>query len=203
MYDGDPRKHLSRAKELLSDQADLKYSNLRYAALDLRLAIETTVQEELTAWYIDFSDKFSGLWSIPDFAKEIRRQNTDFDLKARLTPIVLKQRKQIVDYRGMDLGWLAKRHGLLSDHLHHLNRYDSKKGSQNRADDLRKLLDSVIGELEKLLKYPRQGIQFHDQDERFFQDILLKRRPVEEFEKHIEHGFLKSVSIKNAEHRPD
>jgi hypothetical protein len=207
LYDGDPRKHLTRAKDLLAGEAEasVRYPRLRYIALDLRLAIETTLQEELTASYSEFSSDFAGLWRAPDFAAEIRRQAPGFDLRSRLTPIVLRvgKRKRITDYRPIDLKELSKLHGQLSDHLHHLNRYDGKKGATDRAGNLRDVIDRTSSELTALLKYPRMGLQFHSSDQQFFEDVLAEKRPIEDFERHVAMGRLKNFTLKTPAHHPD
>jgi len=202
LYDADPRKHLARMQLLLSAGRASDYIHLRYAALDVRLSIETTLQEELTASYSTFSDDFRAIWRTRHFEKVIRSQKPDFDLKNSVTPLVILKRKQIADYEAIDLTRLSDLHHELSDHLHHLNRYDYAKGSEDRASLLFTLIESTASYLAKLLKYPRIGVEFHGADETFFQSVVKKERSLEDFKQHIMAGRLKEVTLKSAQHQP-
>jgi len=200
MYDANPRRHLARAKDLLSRTESADYPRLRYSALDLRLAIETTFQEILSACYKEFLDRFGDLWRTKDFIREIRKQNRDFDLKNQLVPVVIRKKKKIADYLELDLDRLSSIHRQLSDHLHHLNRYDRKKGSADRAALLVALLQEATGYLEGLLKHPRYWVEFYDSDAWLFEEVLSGRRSLEYFIKYIETKHLKNYAVIDIHH---
>ncbi len=200
MYDANPRRHLQRAKDVLSHTDPADYPRLRYAALDLRLAIETTFQEILTACYSEFLEKFKGLYQAREFIGEIRKQNPDFDLTNQLVPLVIYINKKISDYPKLDLNRLSSMNGQLGDHLHHLNRYDVKKGSKDRAAMLGVLLNETSGYLTSLLQHERYWVKFYDRDQKFFEDVLSGKQSMEAFEAHIKTGRLKSYMVKNVHH---
>lgn len=200
MYDANPRTHLARAKELYSRVEKTDYPRLRYVALDLRLAVETTLQEELTAHYTTYSETFGDLWRAKDFVAEIRRQSPDFEIKSRLIPIVAKAKAKFRDYKPLDLERLSKIHRGLNGHLHHLSRYDKSKAHDDRAAMLCTILEDAITELEALEKHPRVSVIFFGKDELFFQDVLTGKRTFEDFKRHIEAGHLKEFGFKEAHH---
>ena len=203
MYDANPRTHLVRATEMLSSAGLTDYCKLRYAALDLRLTIETTLQEILSACYSEFATKFESFWQTKDFIKEIRRQNPDFDLKNRLLPAVVAHKKKIADYPELDLDRLSSIHGRLGDHLHHLNRYDPKKAAAERPSQLAALVTEEAKYLTALLKYPRYWAVFYEHDDVLFREVLSGTRTVENFEKHIRDGKLKSFGVIDVHHHQE
>jgi len=200
MYDANPRTHLARARELLSGAEPSDYAKFRYAALDLRLAIETTFQEILSACYQSFSKKYARIYRGKEFIAEIRAQNPDFELKNRLLPLVLYSKKKITHYPTLDLDRLSKMAGQLGDHLHHLGRYDAKKNAKDRIVMLRGLVAEVADHLATLLIQPRYWVQFYDADQKFFEDVLSGKRPVTDFERHIRSDRLRNFAIIDVHH---
>lgn len=200
MYDANPRRHLARAREHISAAKATDYAVFRYAALDLRLAIETTFQEVLSACYRNFSSKFSDLYQAKGFIGQIRAQNSDFDLKNRLIPLVLETKKKIKHYTPLDLDRLSSMAGKLGDHLHHESRYDRKQRSRDRVSMLRVLVAEIAEYLESLLKHPRYWIEFHDSDQKFFEEVISGTRSVADFERHIRAGRLRHFAIIDVHH---
>jgi hypothetical protein len=205
MYDGNPRTHLIRASALLASASENDYATLRYAALDTRLAVETTLQEVLSSCYVGYEPNFESLWrpkgkaKTPSFISSIRKQQPDFDLKNQLVPVVLKKKQKIMDYPAMDLDRLATIHHSLGGHLHHGSRYETKK-ARTRTKDLDKLLREALSYLTHLLHYPRYWVEFYDQDQKRFEDVVAGKFPIADFVRHIERGGLKSFAIKNVHH---
>jgi len=198
MYDANPRTHLARAKELFSQVERTDYPRLRYVALDLRLAIETTLQEELTAHYSTYSEAFANLWRAKDFVVEIREQCPDFEIKSRLIPIVARATGKLPKYKPLDLEQLCAIYRELNGHLHHLNRYDRSKASDDRAASLYAVLEKAINELQALQTRTRVSLLLYGKDERFFQDVLAGSRSFKDFQRHIETGHLKEYGFKKA-----
>lgn len=200
MYDANPRTHLQRVLTALRSDSRLSYQQLRYVALDLRLTLEATLLEELTASYHDFSPTFGEIWRFKTFTAEIKRQRPDYELRKRLTPIVSAAKKRIPDYQELDLELLEHIYRELGKHIHLVNRYNYDRASLDLASILRELLQTASAHFEKLLKYPRIGVDFHGQDKVFFDDVVSKMRTFEEFRQHIFDGKLRECTIKSPEH---
>ena len=202
VYDANPRDHLSRARDMISGAQILDYAKFRYAAFDLRLAIETTFQEILSACYQNFSKTFAHIYQGKAFIAEIRTQNPDFDLKNRLLPLILQSKKKIAHYPALDLDRLSSMLGKLGDHLHHQGRYDTKKRSKDRIAMLRALVTEVADYLDSILQHPRYWVEFYDADLVYFEEVLSEKRSVADFEKHVAAGRLRNFAIIDVHHLP-
>jgi hypothetical protein len=203
MYDANPRTHLARVSAVLAAGAAVDYRTLRYAALDARLAIETTLAELLTSCYSGASTKFADLWrpkgrkGQPSFTDTIRTEEPDFDLINKLVPAVLRFKNKIQDYQPVDLDRLAEMHHKMGEHLHHWSRY---KDGRERANDLAAALQEINSYLSQLLLHPRYWVEFHGKDQKLFEAVVAGTKTLESFVGHIEAGKLKEYSLKDVHH---
>ena len=114
-------------------------------------------------------------------------------------PVVLKWKKRIVDYQPLDLERLSAIHHALGAHLHHISRFDEAR-SATSARQLESLLGDAISYLSDLLRHPRYWIEFHDADQKLFEQVIGRKLGLDEFIRHIETGRLKSFTIRDVHH---
>lgn len=147
------RQHASRAAELLSDEEE---ANLKYAALELRMAIEEIVYEKLKLYAPRLPAEVVDKWQPPQAVRAL----LEFEPRATSDKIVRFSREATADspagewktlgsHRSFKLPWLRRAYHLLGSLLHApAPKSAAKFKSPARHPSIRQELRDILAEVE-------------------------------------------------------
>jgi DNA-directed RNA polymerase subunit RPC12/RpoP len=157
------RQHVQRAKDHL---ADGKSETLRYACLELRMAIEALTYERLEAYLSEVSNDVMKKWQPKQVLAELLFVDPTADSSGQLwvgredqPGVPAKDMKFLGTDERFTVKWATKAHNTLGGFLHEPTIAQLQAGKENEAT-IRERAAEIVTELERVLSATLSNVNF-------------------------------------------
>lgn len=154
-YRDSARDHLANAKPLLHEGSD---RSIRYACLELRMAIEALTYDSLQAYLSEVPNSVMGQWTPKKVIEELLAVDPYADQSAKVfvgIEEVFGEPSKDMQFLGEDLrftaAWAHKAHNALGSFLHEPTIAQHTSGKAGLSDKAKAKADAVASELERIL----------------------------------------------------